>query len=294
MRMKKFFKGLSLSTIAAISLAACSNTATTSTKPKQQDSKVIKVVQIGTLSGNTASFGTWEDQSFKMAIDEVNKSGGIHGRKIELTKADDQGNPTVAVNLARKMSTGDVSAAFAATLSTSTLAVLNVFDQAKIPQLTGSQDPSITTKGSKYIFRFNASSKAYTKTAANYIVKGLGLKKIAVLSNSGAYGRGEHATFVDALKSLNVTPITEEEVSPDAKDFTAQLMSIKEKNPEVIYIGAKNVQAGLIVKQAKALKIDAKIVGGSPTWFPHLFSDSRSGKCRRDDFYNTVYRRCQC
>ncbi|MEW9673027.1 ABC transporter substrate-binding protein [Ammoniphilus sp. 3BR4] len=269
---RKMINGVLLSSLLTAALTACGSSDTSgspnSSSSSSEGSDVIKVVQITPFSGAGASFGEWEDQAFTMAIENVNADGGIHGRKIEIEKVDSQSNPTIAVNLAQKMVNDDVVAAFATPLSTTTLAVLEVFKQAKVPHLTGGQDPVITSKGSDYIFRYNANSRAYTKTAADYVVNKKGWKKLAVISNSGAYGKGERDTFVEALKSFTVTPVVEEVVTPDAKDFTAQLTNIKNANPEVLYIGAENIQSGLIVKQARALGMNAQIVGGSTLGSP--------------------------
>ena len=266
-KRKSIFKGMILSTLAVLALTACNSQGKSNTSKSSgssaKDSKVIKIAQIGPFSGNAASFGNWDNQGIMLVVDEVNKNGGIHGKKIEVIKIDDQANPTVAVNAAQKVVNQNIVAAFATPLSTGTLATLQVFDQAKIPQLTAGQDTSITTKGSKYIFRYNANSAAYTKTAADYIVNKLGKKKIAIITNSGAYGKGERDSFTKALKEFGVEPIADEVVTPDAKDFTAQLTNIKAKNPEVLYMGTENIQMGLITKQAIALGLKAQRAGGS-------------------------------
>jgi branched-chain amino acid transport system substrate-binding protein len=269
-KKKTVLKGIAISTLAALTLAACSSQSSSSSSTNTsgsgsaaKDTKTIKIAQIGPFSGNAASLGNWDTQGIMMVVDEVNKNGGIHGKKIEVEKIDDQGNPTVSVNAAQKVVGEDIVAAFATPLSTTTLASLQVFNQAKIPQMTAGQDPTITTKGSQYIFRYNASSAIYDKTAAEYVVKKLGKKKIAIITNSGAYGKGERDNFTKALKDLGVDPVADEVVAPDAKDFTAQLTNIKAKNPEVLYMGVENIQMGLITKQAVSLGLKAQRVGGS-------------------------------
>lgn len=265
---KKALTGIILGTVLAVSLTGCGSKDTNGQAnlagSSDKGSGVVRIAEIGPFSGGGASFGKWDNEGIMMAVDDINAKGGIHGKKIEMVKMDDQGNPTVAVNAAQKIVNNDkVVAAFATPLSTTTLATLGIFDQAKIPQFTAGQDPKLTAKGSQYIFRYNANSKAYTKTAADYIVNKLSAKKIAVITNSGAYGKGEHDSFVGALKELNITPVSDQVVTPDGKEFSAQLTNIKTTNPDVIYIGSENIQSGLIVKQAKALGITAKIVGGS-------------------------------
>ncbi|MEW9673034.1 ABC transporter substrate-binding protein [Ammoniphilus sp. 3BR4] len=268
--MKNIVKGILFGSLLAATLTACGSQDSSSSAgsagssgSSAESSDVIRIGQIAPFSGNAASFGIWDNNGLMLVVDEVNANGGIQGKKIEVIKMDDQGNPTLAVNAAQKLVNENVSAVFATPLSTATLATINVFKEAKIPQLTAGQDPALTSKGSEYIFRYNANSRAYTKTTADYLVNKLGMKKIAIISNSGAYGKGELDSFTAALKELNVTPVASEVVAPDAKDFSAQLTNIKAANPEVLYIGSENIQSGLIVKQARALGLNAQIAGGS-------------------------------
>ena len=73
-----------------------------------------------------------------------------------------------------------------------------------------------------------------------------------MITNNGSYGKGEHDAFPKALKSRGVTPVADQVVTTDQKDFSAALTTIRQKKPQVIFIGAEEVESGLIVKQARA------------------------------------------
>ncbi|UOF91174.1 ABC transporter substrate-binding protein [Fodinisporobacter ferrooxydans] len=262
----KLLAGICLSATLAAAITGCgssSNNSGTSGSSGSSSGGTIKIGEIGAMSGNLASLGTWDSQGLQMAVDEVNAKGGIHGKKVVIDKIDDQGNPSVAVNDANKLVNDKVVAAFATPESTTTLATLDIFNQAKIPQITSGQDPNITKKGSQFVFRDTASSQIFDKTLADYVVNKMGLKNIAVITNSGAFGKGEHDAFVSALKAHNITPVSDQIITPDAKDFSAQLTTIKAANPQVLFIGTEEIQMGLIAKQARALGINAKIVAGA-------------------------------
>ncbi|UOF91142.1 ABC transporter substrate-binding protein [Fodinisporobacter ferrooxydans] len=268
---KKVLAGIVLSATLVSTLTACGSSSTSSTSGSSVasgSSQDIKIGEIGAMSGNLASLGTWDSQGLQMAVDEVNAKGGIHGRKVVIEKLDDQGNPSVAVNDANKLVNDKVVAAFATPESTTTLAILNILKQAKIPHITSGQDPEITKKGSLFVFRDTANSLIFDKTLADYVVGKMGMKKIAVISNSGAYGKGEHDAFVSALKAHGISPVSDQVVTPDAKDFSAQLTTIKEAHPQVLFIGTEEIEMGLIAKQARALGITARIVGGQPAATP--------------------------
>jgi branched-chain amino acid transport system substrate-binding protein len=283
---------LSLMILSGVVLSGCgagsSGGAASGDSGSAKNQADIVIGHIGPQSGNLASLGQWDTKGIQLAFDEVNEKGGIKGRKLVLQKLDDQGNPTISVNNANKLVSDKVVAAFATPSSTSTLAVIPVFEQAKIPHMTPGQDPNLTKKGSKYVFRYTASSLVLDETVAEYAVNKLNLKKIALITNTGAYGKGEHDSFLAAIKAKGVTPVADETVTPDAKDFSAQLTKIKEAKPEALFIGAEEIESGLIAKQAKALGMDVKFLGSASLGTP-IYRDSAGNDVADQTFYSTTY-----
>jgi branched-chain amino acid transport system substrate-binding protein len=89
-----------------------------------------------------------------------------------------------------------------------------------------------------------------------------------MITNNGSYGKGEHDAFTAALQKRGVTPVADQVVTTDQKDFSAALTSIRQKNPKLIFLGAEEVESGLIVKQARDLGITAPFAGGAPQGTP--------------------------
>jgi branched-chain amino acid transport system substrate-binding protein len=125
---------------------------------------------------------------------------------------------------------------------------------------------------SPFLFLNGPTSTTYDETLAKYVADTKGLKQIAMITNNGSYGKGEHDAFLKSLQSRNITPLDDQVVTTDQKDFTAQLTSIRSKNPQVIFIGAEEVESGLIVKQARSLGITVPFAGGAPQGTPVYLS----------------------
>jgi len=89
-----------------------------------------------------------------------------------------------------------------------------------------------------------------------------------MISNNGTYGKGEHDSFLAELTKASVTPTADKVIAPDVKDFTAVLTEIRGTSPKVLFIGAEEVQSGLIAKQARSLGITATFVGAAPIGTP--------------------------
>ncbi|MCL6593882.1 MAG: ABC transporter substrate-binding protein, partial [Alicyclobacillus sp.] len=205
--------------------AANGGNATAANAGSGSSADVIKIGEIGAFSGDLASLGTWDNQGLQLAVDQINAKGGIHGKKVEIVKLDDQGSPSVAVNDAKKLIGEGIVAAIATPESTTTLATIPVFAAAKIPQLTAGESPDITKKGSQYIFRYDASSDVFNKTLVDFVVNQLGYKRIAMITNSGGFGQGNHTTFLQDLKDHGLTPVADEVVSALAERMDARARS---------------------------------------------------------------------
>lgn len=228
----------------------------------------IKIGYIGALSGTNAVLGKWDTQGIELAIDEWNAKGGIKGKKIVLVKYDDEADPTKAVNAAQRLVSEDkVVAAFATTNSTSTIAVVPIFQRAKVVHFTGSLSEEITNKGSKYVFRNTASGRVYENTLIDYLVK-KGFKKFAQITDSGAYGRGQAQYQQEALAKHGLKPLLTEVYNPEDKDFTGQLTKILKTDAEVLLFGGSEVASGLIAKQARQLGFKGQLAGGSAIGTP--------------------------
>ncbi|MGW6499264.1 ABC transporter substrate-binding protein [Nonomuraea angiospora] len=224
----------------------------------------IKIANVNAQSGQLSSLGQWEHKGVKLAVDEANKAGGVNGRQIQLDLFDSQGDPTVGTNLARKIAGEGYVAMLGTAESAVTLAMAPILKDAKIPNITSGQSPKLAELKSPFLFLNAPTSVTFDETLAKYLVDEKGRKKIALISNNGAYGSGEHDAFLAALKTRNLTPLADEVVTPDQKDFNANLAKIREKDPEVLFIGAEEVQSGLIAKQARELGLKAVFAGGAP------------------------------
>lgn len=236
---------------------------------KPASGEPIKIGWIGALSGTNAVLGKWDTYGIELAFDEVNARGGINGRPLQLIKYDDEADPTKAVNAATRLISEDkVPAAFATTNSGPTLAVVPVFQRAKVPHLTGSLSAEITQKGSAYVFRDTAAGPTYEQRLVDYLVQKKGYKTFAIITDSTAYGKGQADYQEQEIKKLGQTVTTRETYNPEDKDFTGQLQNILRTNPEVLLFGGSEVASGLIAKQARQLGFTGVLAGGAAIGTP--------------------------
>src|SRR3954453_18747492 len=130
--------------VAAVLLAATAcGTPGPSKKSGSSGSGPIKIAIVDAQSGQLSSLGTWEYKGAKLAVDEWNKAGGINGRKIQLDVFDDQGDPTVGTNLARKINSQKYIAMIGTAESAVTIAMAPTLRQAEIPNIASGQSPGM-------------------------------------------------------------------------------------------------------------------------------------------------------
>jgi branched-chain amino acid transport system substrate-binding protein len=256
--------------IAAVAIAATTacNAPGSSNSAQESTEGPVKIAVVNAQSGQLSSLGQWEWKGAKLAADEWNAKGGINGRKIDLELFDDQGDPTVGTNVARKIAGEGFVAMLGTAESAVTVAMIPILRQSKIPNITSGQSPAIAATKSPFAFYNGPTSNTYDETLAKYLVDDKGVKKVALISNNGSYGKGERDAFTKALSDRGITPVDDQVVTTDQKDFSAALTSIRQKEPEVLFVGSEEVEAGLIVKQAKELGIDATIAGAAPMGTP--------------------------
>ena len=228
----------------------------------------IKFAIADAQSGQLSSLGAWELKGAKLAIDQFNAAGGVDGRKVEFTVFDTQGDPTTGTSIARKVVGGDFTAMLGTAESAVTQAMNPILRQAEIPSITSGQSPAITALGSPFQFLNGPTSVTYDETLAEYLVKTKGFKTFAMISNNGGYGSGERKAFTAALSSRGITPVEDKVVTVDQKDFSSILTTIRSKNPDVLFIGAEEVEAGLIAKQARELGLRSVFAGAAPLATP--------------------------
>ena len=218
------------------------------------------------LTGAFAASGNYVAQGAKIAEEEINKAGGVLGKKIELIVEDNKSNPTEAVATAEKLIVKDkVPVMLGAWSSTLTLAVMPKLEEYKVPMLVEtSSSGKITTSGNPYIFRISPTSEMEAK-AFTPLFKTIGIKKADFLSTNNDFGLGASKEFSEAAKEEGVQIGVMETMDPKATDFSAQLAKIKASGGDTLFVTTAVEQITLILKQAKDQQLTARIIttGGS-------------------------------
>ncbi|MGH7909526.1 MAG: ABC transporter substrate-binding protein [Thermodesulfobacteriota bacterium] len=227
---------------------------------------VIRIGVTQPLTGAFAASGNYVAQGAKIAEDDINKAGGVLGKKIQLIIEDNKSNPTEAVSTAEKLIARDkVPVLMGAWSSTLTLAVMPKLMEYGVPMLVEtSSSGKITVAGNPWIFRISPTSEMEAK-AFGSMAKKLGIKKASFLSTNNDFGLGAANEFSAMLKGQGIQVADMETMDPKATDFSAQLAKIKASGSDTLFVTTAVEQITLILRQAKEQQLKARIIttGGS-------------------------------
>lgn len=221
------------------------------------------------LTGKQAKFGEMMKRSYEMAADEINAKGGIKKKRLLLSFEDSGAKPETARAIVEKLIDvkkqpiiiGEYTSACAK-------AVAAVAEERKTPYLiVASADDDITRQHYKYVFRQNAVNAHYSDGVIDFLRKVVKPKTIAILYESSAFGTsGAEAMMKDAQK-LGIKVVLKEKYEAGSVDFKPLLSKVKAAQPDVVYMVSYVMDAALLMKQIKELRLDAKLFAGGAAGF---------------------------
>jgi branched-chain amino acid transport system substrate-binding protein len=224
---------LNLTTARGARLLALSLAFATSVASAQSP---IRIGWLSSLTGPLSSAAIAENQGVQFAVDEINASGGVDGRKLELVTRDTSGEPTKAVNLAKQLAFVDkVDFIIGPVNSGESLATVPIVAKAGIPNLIiGTIDELVDAQKFPLAFRAINTNRQWIEAANDYALNVLGKKKIAVIGDTSGYGTASSKVAQNLLEKVGVKPVYLALVDPNKTDLTDELSKAKAAGAEVI------------------------------------------------------------
>ena len=232
-----------------------------------QDTQVVKIGHVPPMSGGQAHYGKDNENGVRMAIEELNTQNiVIGGKKIrfEIAAEDDAADPKQGAAVAQKLCDAKVAGVVGHLNSGTTIPASKVYNDCGIPHVTGAAtNPNLTKPGYKTTYRIIANDNALGAGLAFYAADALKLKRIAVIDDRTAYGQGVADVFKKTAQAKGIQIVDEQFTTDKATDFMAILTAIKSKNPDGIFFGGMDPQAGPMLRQMEQLGLgNVKYFGG--------------------------------
>jgi branched-chain amino acid transport system substrate-binding protein len=223
----------------------------------------IHVATVGPMTGNYAAIGSQMKAGAEKAVEDINKAGGVMGQKLVLDVGDDACDPRQAVSVANQMASKKVAVVAGHYCSGSSIPASKVYTEEGILQISpASTNPKYTDEGAWNTFRVCGRDDQQGAIAGKYLADTFKGKKIAILNDNTAYGKGLADETQKALEANGGKPTLVASYTPGERDYSAIVSRMKQAGIEVVYIGGYHTETGLIARQAKEQGMNETIVGG--------------------------------
>jgi branched-chain amino acid transport system substrate-binding protein len=234
-------------------------------------SKAAEPIRIGAIfsvTGWAGTMGTPAKEAIQIVADDINKKGGILGRKMEVYYEDDQSNPTNSAIAATKLiKDKNVDVILGSTLTVFTMPIIPVVEREQVPLMAFGAGHDITVPLKKWVFRIPMTDYRLSPIMLRFATETLGAKKLALLHSTDGSGTMGAQGVMDSVAKFGATIVATERFEPADLNMIPQLTKIKAANPDAIILYTNSAPGAVIAKNYQQLGMKIPVVGshGLPT-----------------------------
>lgn len=223
----------------------------------------ITIATAGPMTGQYASFGEQMKRGAEMAVKDLNAKGGVLGQKLKLLVGDDACDPKQAVAVANDLSSKGAKLVAGHFCSGSSIPASDVYADENVIQISpASTNPKLTERGKANVFRVCGRDDQQGSVAGNFLADQFKGKKIGIVHDKTAYGKGLADETRKTLKKRGIKETLYEAYTAGEKDYTALVSKLKRNGIDVLYVGGYHTEAGLIVRQMRSQGMKTRLVSG--------------------------------
>ena len=223
----------------------------------------LTIAVAGPMTGTESAFGRQMKNGAEMAVDQLNASGGVLGKKLALDSEDDACDPKQARSVAEKIASAGIPFVAGHYCSSSSIPASEAYADGNVLQITpASTNPLFTERKLWNVARVCGRDDQQGAVAAAYIAKNFKGKNIAILNDKTTYGKGLADETKKALNKAGITEKMYESYNKGDKDFNAIVSRLKKDNIDLVYIGGYHQEAGLILRQMRDQGLKTVLMSG--------------------------------
>jgi branched-chain amino acid transport system substrate-binding protein len=223
----------------------------------------VRIGVAGPITGANAAFGAQLTQGVEQAVEDINKSGGILGQKLEVEPGDDVSDPKQGVSVANKFVGDGVKFVVGHFNSGVTIPASDVYAENGVLFITPSAtNPKVTDRNLWDAFRTCGRDDQQGMVWAELARDKLKGKKIAVVHDKTTYGKGLADAALDNMHKFGVKEVLYEGVNTGEKDYSAIVSKIKESGADYLMWGGLHTEGGLIVRQMRDQGMNTVMISG--------------------------------
>jgi branched-chain amino acid transport system substrate-binding protein len=226
-------------------------------------SNTLKIGMVLPVTGSAADSGKYALTGAKIALDRVNKAGGVLSRQVELVTEDDQTtNPGAVLAFSKLAAQPDIVAFIGSIRSTQNHAMAPDILKTAKPVCFGGTDPQLTKLGNPWLFRFRPNDSYSGRVIGAYGAETLAKKNWAIIHSTDAFGTSGGKALTEALGKFGAKVTIDQGYPNQSQDFTAVVLAIKQSGADVIgsYFTFEN-DLGIFARQLRQLGVTVPWVG---------------------------------
>ena len=225
----------------------------------------IRIGLVSEITGPNAEAGANTVNGAKLALEEINKAGGVLGRPLELKIEDNQStNPGSVLAVSKLGSEGDLAALIAPIRSTQVQASAPTIAKLGLPTMIGGTDYGLTHSGHAWLFRARPNDSYSAKVIVDYGINTLKKKKWAIIHSTDTFGTGGKNLVVEELKLLGVTPVLIQGYTNNTQDFTPIVLAIKQSGADILTSYSPfSTDAAIFATQLRQLGVNLPWIGSA-------------------------------
>ena len=214
------------------------------------------------LTGPDAAFGQGMRAGAEQAVADINRAGGIDGRRLTLMVADDAGDPKQGLAVARRFAAERVGLVVGPLNAAVAGAVVPVYAESDIVAVTpGVAWAPLTARGYWNVFRTGANEAGQSAVAGAYLTGHFAGRRIGLVHDKTTFGRGLVDGVARALKAAGQSEAAFETLARGDKDPSGLVARLKRAGVEVVYFGGLAAEAGVLLRAMREAGLSAPLVG---------------------------------
>ena len=256
--MKRIRTPAALAAMAATIVAIAGCAETDNGDDAGDSSGPIRIGAVLDITGAGASLGVPERQTLEMLTEQVNAAGGVNGREIELIIRDNQSTEDEAAKAMNEMIAEDVDIVLGASRTGPSLAMREAAESSQMPMISLAANVAIV-EGAEWIFKTAQNDSVVLQNVIDY-AKSNGWTTIGLLRDASGFGEGVAETLNEFGQSEGISVVVEEKFAPDATEFTAQMINLRNAEADMNLIWGIPPAAALAQKAYRELDIAAPVL----------------------------------
>jgi len=222
------------------------------------------------LTGSQALYGQDQVKAAEWAVAEINKAGGVNGKKLEMTVLDTQADPQLGIQMANRLVSVEKVPVFVTAWSGVVKAVAPIANDNKVVELSvGANSPDIAKLGD-YVYTTFPLADIDIAAVAKYAVTSMGKKKAAIVYINNETGIVAAEVYRKVFAAAGGQIVANETYDPKATDFTGPLLKVRAANPDIIHLQGLVSDTPQVIAQMRQLGLNQPISSYSVAYNPKL------------------------